>query len=113
MKIRRRRSFWMRRKAWAQAASRCLQRVFERAAGKLDFVTITPRQACWLIAKMAVPSQRRLRGEASLLHERDQVIRIARLFGNANYQESKQHPGEQRSGSGKEETPDSYKKDSG
>jgi len=103
----------MRRKAWAQAASRCLQRVFERDAGKLDFLTITPRPACWLIAKMAVPSQRRLRGEASLLHERDQVIRIARLFGNANYQESKQHPGEQRSGGGKEETPDSYKKDSG
>jgi len=60
MKIRRRRSFWMRRKAWAQAASRWLQRVFERDARKLDFVTITLRQACWLIAKMAVPSQRRL-----------------------------------------------------
>jgi len=50
----------MRRKAWAQAASRWLQRVFERGAGKLDFVTITPWQACWLIAKMAGPSQRRL-----------------------------------------------------
>jgi hypothetical protein len=47
------------------------------------------------------------------MSERDHVIRIAWLFGNANSQESKQHPGEQRSGSGKEETPDSYKKDSG
>jgi hypothetical protein len=38
---------------------------------------------------------------------------MPRLFRNANSQESKQYPGEQRNGSGKEETPDLYKKDSG
>jgi hypothetical protein len=41
------------------------------------------------------------------------MLRMPRLFRNANFQESKQHPGEQRSGSGKQGTPDSYKQDSG
>ena len=90
-----------------------MQRVFERDAGELDFVTITLRQSRWFIAKVAVPSQRRPQGEVPLLNERDHVIRSARLFRDANSEESKQHPGERRSGSGKEETPDFYKKDSG
>jgi len=33
------------------------------------------------------------------------VIRIARLFGNANSQESKQHPGEQRSAAARKRHP--------
>jgi hypothetical protein len=82
-----------------------LQRVFEREAGELNFVTITLRQSRWFIAKVAVPSQRRPQGEVPLLNERDHVIRSARLFRNANPEESKQHPGERRSGSGKEEAP--------
>jgi len=69
MKIRRRRSLRMRREAQAQPASRRVQRVFELDAGKLDFVTITPRQDRWLIGKMAVPPQRRLQGDASLLRQ--------------------------------------------
>jgi hypothetical protein len=103
----------MRSKAQTQAASRCLQRVFELDTGELDFVSVTPWQMCWFIAKVAVPSQRRLQGNAPLLQQRDHVLLMPRLFRNANSQESKQYPGEQRNGSGKEETPDLYKKDSG
>jgi len=102
----------MRREAQAQAASRRVQRVFELDAGKLDFVSVTPWQARWLIAKVAVPSQRRPYWESPLLRQRDDVVRMPRLFRNARAQESKQHPAEKRCGSGKEETPDSYKKDS-
>ena len=97
----------------SQAASRRVQRVFERDTGEFDFVTITPRQSRWFIAKVAVPSQRRPQREVPLLNERDHVIRSARLFRDANSQESKQHPGEQRSGSGKQETSDFHKKDFG
>jgi hypothetical protein len=83
-----------------------MQRLFERDARKLDFVSMTPWQARWLIAQVSVPSQRRLQGKAPLLQQRDHVLRMPRLFRNANSQESEQHSGEQRSGRGKQETPD-------
>src|SRR5258708_972348 len=72
----------MRSKAQTQAASRCLQRVFELDTGELDFVSVTPWQMCWFIAKVAVPSQRRLQGKAPLLQQRDHVLLMPRLFRN-------------------------------
>src|SRR5712664_1294889 len=113
MKIRQRLSLRARREAHAQAASRWMQRLFKLDAGKLDFVPVTPRQARWLIPQVAEPSQRRLQRDTSLLHQRDHVIRMPRLFRNANAQESKQQPAEKRSGGGKKETPGLYKQDSG
>ena len=65
------------------------------------------------MAKVAVPSQRRPQREGPLLNEQDHVIRSTRLFRDVNSQESKPHPGEQRSGSGKQETSDFHKKDFG
>jgi hypothetical protein len=90
-----------------------VERFFKLDSGKPDFVSITPRQARRLIAKVAVPSQRRLQRKVSLLYKRDHVIRIPRLFRNANAHESKQYPGKNRSDSRWDETSDSYKEDSG
>src|SRR5258708_12779946 len=113
MKIRQRLSLRARGEAYAQSASRRMQRLFKLDTGKLDFVPVTPRQARGLIAQVAVPSQRRPGRDASLLHQRDHVIRAPRLLRNANAQESKQQPAEKRSGGGKKETPGLYKQDSG
>src|SRR5260370_9643225 len=90
-----------------------MQRLFKLDTGKLDFVPVTPRQARGLIAGVAVQSQRRPGRDASLLHQRDHVIRMPRLFRNANAQESKEQPAEKRSGGGKKEAPGLYKQDSG
>jgi hypothetical protein len=102
----------MRCEAQAQPSLRRMQRLFELDARKLDFVSITPWQARWLIAKMAVPSQRRLQWESSLLHERDHVVYISWLFRNANAQESKQNPAKKGSGGCKKKASDSFKEDS-
>src|SRR5712664_382159 len=69
MKIRQRLSLRAHGEAYAQSASRRMQRLFKLDTGKLDFVPVTPRQARGLIAKVAVPSQRRLQRDASLFHQ--------------------------------------------
>jgi hypothetical protein len=89
MNVGRLRNVGKRRETQAQPASQGMQGLFEFHTGKLDFVSITPWQTCRLIAQVAVPSQRRFQWEASLLKERDHVIRIPRLFRNASSQESK------------------------
>jgi hypothetical protein len=89
-----------------------MQHLFELDTGKFNLVSIAPWQARWLIAKAAVPSQRCLQRETSLLQERDNVVRLSPLFGNANSQESHQYPAEKRESSGGEEVPNFYKKDS-
>src|SRR5260370_12101775 len=97
MKIRRQCTFRTRAKTQAQPASCCVERFFKLDSGKPDFVSITPRQARRLIAKVAVPSQRRLQRKVSLLYKRDHVIRIPPLFRNPNAHESKQYPAKNRS----------------
>jgi len=90
-----------------------MQRLFELDPGKLDFVSITPWQPRLLIATVAVPPQRRLQWEASLLHERNHLLRIPRLLRNSSSGESKQYPAKKRSHSCREKTPNSYEEKSG
>jgi hypothetical protein len=57
------------REAQTQPTSRWMQSLFEFDTGNLDFVSITPWQACWLIAQAPMPSQRRFQWEVSLFKE--------------------------------------------
>src|SRR4029077_15807270 len=86
-----------------------MQSLFEFDTGKLDFISITPWQTCRLIAKVAVPSQRRFQWQASLLEERDHVIGVPRLFRNASSQEPKQNPAKNGRDACKKNALDSYK----
>jgi hypothetical protein len=89
-----------------------MQSLFEFDTGKLHFVSVTPWQACRLIAQVAMPSQGRLQWDASPLEKGDYVIRVPRLFRNAGSQKAKQSPTKKGGHTCKENASNSHKNNS-
>src|SRR5260370_37575274 len=94
MKFLRPLSIRARREAQSQPAPRRVQRSFHLDTRELDFVSITPGQAGWLVAQVAVPSQRPPQRKEAPFHKRDHIVCTPRLLCNANSQETKHCPAE-------------------
>jgi hypothetical protein len=93
----------MRREAETQSPLHRPQQALEFNARQIDFQSVTPREPCWFVAQLPVPTQGRLQGESSSLDERSYMICGKWLFCDTGCQKSEQHPTQEGSDGSREE----------